>query len=71
MFIIALNMGTMMLQYYGQSQRMDQVLDILLVWLRDRHGNWGGGGGGKRGISFLPTATVRLIAITLCHHSDQ
>lgn len=29
MFIIALNMATMMLQHYGQSQSMNEVLDIL------------------------------------------
>ena len=36
MLIIGLNMATMMLQHYGQSEQMNKVLDILLKKI---HGN--------------------------------
>ena len=31
MLIIAMNMATMMLEYYGQDERMDDTLDILFI----------------------------------------
>ena len=45
MFIIGLNMATMMLQHYGQSQDMSEVLDILLIRVEKTPGNCRRGGG--------------------------
>ena len=45
MFVIGLNMATMMLQHYGQSQDMSEVLDILLIRIEKMPGNCRGGEG--------------------------